>query len=110
MRSSSSSRFFSAISASSDVSRLVIVLNELASSPSWSRALTSILCEKSPCWTCTVPTNNSWIDPVMDRASARPKTSATNWMNRNSTPTTIKTMIRSWPKLISPSRAGESRL
>ena len=110
MRSSSSSRFFSAISASSDVSRLVIVLNELASSPSWSRALTSILCEKSPFWTCTVPTNSSWIDPVIDRASARPKMSATNWMNRNRMPTTTRTMISSWPKLISPSRAGESRL
>ncbi len=34
MRSSSARRFFSAISASSPVSVLVIVLNELASSPS----------------------------------------------------------------------------
>jgi hypothetical protein len=111
MRSSSSSRFFSAICASRSDSRLVIVLNESASSPSWSRAFTSIRCEKSPCWTRTVPTNSSCTDPVMLLASASPTTSATNWMTRKATPTTTTIASTTCPKLISPlpSRQGVSR-
>ena len=44
----------------------------------------AILCVKSPCRTRSVPVNSSCTEPVIDRASARPATSATNWMTRNS--------------------------
>ena len=53
---------------------VVMVLNDDASSPSWSCDGTLILWEKSPCRTCSVPSNSSCTAPVIDRASAKPIT------------------------------------
>ena len=53
---------------------VVMVLNDDASSPSWSCDGTLILCEKSPWRTCSVPSNSSWTAPVIERASAKPIT------------------------------------
>ena len=55
----------------------LIWLNEPASSPSWSLVMMSMRCVKSPCRTRSVPMNSSWIELVIERASARPMTSAT---------------------------------
>ena len=76
-----------------------MLLKESASSPSWSFASTAIRCEKSPCRTRSVPTNSSCTDPVIERASARPISSATNWMIRNRTPTSTMMATSSWPKV-----------
>ncbi len=45
-------------------------------------------CVKSPCRTRSVPMNSSWIELVIERASASPMISATISMIRNSTATT----------------------
>ena len=72
--SSCSSRSFCAFCRSRSSMLVVMVLNDDASSPSWSCDGTAILCEKSPWRTCSVPSNNACTAPVMERASANPIT------------------------------------
>ena len=67
----------------------VITLNESASSPSWSRARTGITWVKSRLRRCSVPVKRSCTAPVICRASVSPSSSATDWMMRKSTPTTV---------------------
>ncbi len=88
IRSSCSSRSFSAFCCSRSSMLAVIELNDSASSPSWSRVRMGILCVKSPWRTRSVPAKSSWTDPVIERASASPMPSATTWMTRNNPPTT----------------------
>ena len=75
----------------------VIWLNDPASSPSWSLVVMLMRCVKSPCRTRSVPMKSSWIELVIDRASASPMTSATSSMMRKRTATTTKMNLMASP-------------
>ena len=66
---------------------------------------------KSPTRTRSVPSNSSWTDPVIERASASPITSAAASMSRNSTASMKSTISSALPKLTcaDPRREADTR-
>ena len=83
----------------------VIELNDSASSPSWSREWTTILCEKSPPRTFSVPSKSSCTAPVIERASTNPMRKATARMMRNNTATIASAKSSSCAMVMSLIRA-----
>ena len=83
-----------------------ITLNDSARSPSWSRLCTRMRLPKSPWRRRSVPRYSSWMLPVMDRASMRPRPKATKYITRNTPATAANAFTRTSPRFKVP---GESR-
>ena len=94
MRSSSSSRSFSACSRNSPSMPPAMWLNESASSPSWSRLVTGMRVVKSPCRSCSVPRYSECTLRVIERASISPRVRATAYRMRKMNPTAPTAMSR----------------
>ena len=106
MRSSSSSRSFSACSRRRSRTLSAITLKDSARSPSWSRLVTRMGCRKSPWRSRSVPCESSWMLRVIERARTRPSSRATPYMTRK-TPATAASAFTSRSAMLSV--LGESR-
>ena len=106
--SSCCSRSLTTFCSSSSSMVSTIELNDEASAPNWSRVRTRMRCDRSSAWTRLVPSNSSWIDPVIDRARLTPITKATVWMTRNRLPMISSMISSSCPNDMPPPMACAS--